>query len=200
MYHLLNMLLHSTVPKASSYRYSIKQHRLSPASTEMTAKTDLDRNPGAPNGRATENPAEAKAEAPAKEAPHPRNRNQSSPQAWVLSMCGPHWGPAQHRPAPSCACPGVGGVPHAEGSLVYSLNSISRPEPSAALSFLCRPVVFFLFCFFHLILAASLSVSHVIIQYHACSIIPMLYMRKFKYGEGNFSRSHCCDFWDSVWI
>lgn len=32
----------------------------------MTAKIDLDRNPGAPNGRAIENPAEAKAEAPEK--------------------------------------------------------------------------------------------------------------------------------------
>lgn len=66
------MLLHSTVPKASSYRYSIKQHRHSPVATEMTAKIDLERNPGAPKERTLENPAEAKAEAPEKEEePHP---------------------------------------------------------------------------------------------------------------------------------
>lgn len=46
------MLLHPPLPKANSYRYNIEQHRRSPVSTEMTAKIDLDRNPGAPNGRA----------------------------------------------------------------------------------------------------------------------------------------------------
>lgn len=40
---------------------------------------------------------------------------------------------------------------------MYSLNSISRPEPSAVLSFLYTPVVWF--GFFHLILETSLPDS-----------------------------------------
>lgn len=68
------MLLRSPLSKANSYRYGIEQHRHSPVSTEMTAKRDLDRNPGAPNGRATENLAVAKAETAAKEEPHSRSK------------------------------------------------------------------------------------------------------------------------------
>lgn len=122
----------------------------------MTAKTDLDRNPGAPNGRAIENPAEAKAGAPEKGI----SPQKQEPKLYS-SLSSPHIQTVptgvQNTVCPLPRMPEYRGCSSRRGSLMYSLNSISRPEPSAVLSFLYTPVVWF--GFFHLILETSLPGS-----------------------------------------
>lgn len=95
-----------------------------------------------------ENPAVARAEAAAKEEPHPRRTKAIlKRESWACACAVPAGGPAARGPARFCACLSIAGC---SCNLMYSLNSTSRHGAKCCLKLFMQILGF---CFvFHLIL------------------------------------------------